>query len=79
MVNRKVHHTQGRSQEFSKDGAKLHITFSYNFNNLNKFSVHNQIKINGEVEQNYCDIFSIEFVEIKKIVYKYIFSFAWNS
>ena len=51
---------QGRSQDFSKGWAKLHIIFSYNINILSKFPAHGHVKINYEVEQNYSDSFGIE-------------------
>ena len=42
--------------------------FFYIFNMLSKFQAHDHIKINCEVEQNYSDNFSIDFVvEVKKI------------
>ena len=40
-------------------GSRLTI-FSYKFNLLSKFSAHDHVKINCEIEQNYSDNFGIE-------------------
>ena len=73
-VEEEAGQSQGRSQNFSMEGAKPHNFSSNSFNILNKFPAHNHIEIKSEVEQNYRDNFGIEFVvEIKKyMVYKNI-------
>ena len=47
-------------------------------NILIKFTAHDNIKINGEVEKNFSENLSIEFVvEIKTYIYIYVFKYKF--